>query len=177
MSELERVSAEIDTSPYVEMGETYLRFSEETPFEVWRAVTSQLVKAEKSIRWWVGDALRFGERKYGEMYAEAVEVTGYSYGTLANSVYVANKYPQSSLRNEKCTFRQHEITASLEPEERAEVLEKAAEHGWTDGELITEVRERRTLPSAQANGTGQPEKIARMRTCEACGGTGEVPVD
>ena len=146
MTEMEQTRTEIDTSPYVEMGETYLKFEEETPFEVWSAVTSQLVKAEKSIRWWIGDALRFGERRYGETYAAAVEATGYSYGTLANSVYVAGRYPEPSSRNEDRSFRHHEIAAPLEPEERREVLEKAAEGGWTEGELITEVRERRGGP-------------------------------
>jgi len=148
-----RKTAEIDASPYVEMGETYLKFEDGTPFEVWSAVTQQLVRAERSIRWWIGDAIRFGEHKYGEKYAQAIEATGYSYGTLANSVYVAGKYDDFSLRNENCTFRQHEITAPLEPVERAEVLETALVKGWTEKQLREEVRERRTLPANPTQGS------------------------
>ncbi len=40
-----------------------------------------------------------------------VEATGYSYGTLRNSVYVAEKYEDLSLRNDNCPFSFHEIAA------------------------------------------------------------------
>lgn len=170
MRELDRVHDQvIESGDYVQFGDMGLAFALETPFEVWEAVTFQLLKAEKSIRWWIGDALRFGEATYGEKYTQAMEATGYSYSTLSQSVWVANKYPEMSLRKENCTFRQHEVVAALEPDEREEVLEIASQKGWTDRQLRDEVAERKTLPQ-----NFSPAEVSRLVECPNCGGTGKV---
>lgn len=38
---------------------------------------------EGAVQWWVGDWLNFGERKYGEKYAQGMDATGYAYQTVA----------------------------------------------------------------------------------------------
>lgn len=173
----------LEANQYVELGPNYAKFKEDTPYEVWAHVVSRLQGAEKSLRWWIGDALRFGERKYGEMYAQALEETTYTYGTLRNSVYVADKYSELSFRNDNCSFRQHEIAAALEPDERSEVLEMAAEKGWSHKELREEVRERRMLPAgAKVSKTPEEdsdveegeEKAQSMMICPLCHGDGIV---
>jgi hypothetical protein len=40
---------------------------------------------EKGVKWWLGDWLNFGERKYGETYSQAIDTTGHSYQALANA--------------------------------------------------------------------------------------------
>lgn len=158
----------IETGEYVELNDVGLVFADHTPFVVWEVVTNQLLKAEKSIRWWIGDALRFGEATYGEKYTQAMDATGYSYSTLSQSVWVANKYPELSLRKDNCTFRQHEVVAALEPDEREEVLEIAYVKGWTDRQLRDEVAERKTLPQ----NSSPPAEV--LVECPNCGGTGKV---
>jgi len=49
--------------------------------------------------WWIGDWLAFGERKYGEMYEKALEVTEKDYGVLRNAVSVAGKIEMSRRRD------------------------------------------------------------------------------
>lgn len=161
----------LNTSSYVEMGKVHLSFKEDTPFEVWEAVTTQLISAEKSIRWWIGDTLRYGENRYGEKYTQAIEESPYTYGTLANSVYVANKYEDVSLRNEKASFSFHEIAAPLEPKERFELLDKASTQGWTAKQLREEVRDRRIL---SANLAQEEENGQAMMICPSCDGNGLV---
>lgn len=41
--------------------------------------------------WWWGDALAFGERKYGEMYAQALQSSGYDYDTLVAATWVSSR--------------------------------------------------------------------------------------
>ncbi len=72
----------IETSEYVEITPTRLIFSEDTPWEVYEAVLGRLEQSRRSLMWWIGDALAFGESKYGETYAQAVEATGYATETL-----------------------------------------------------------------------------------------------
>lgn len=164
--------AEIDTSPFVEFQDRALVFAPDTPYEVWTEVLSRLLQAEKSIRWWIGDAIRFGESAYGEKYSQAIEATGYAYQTVANSVYVANKYPDPSFRKENHTFRQHEIVAPLEPEEREEILDRSYQMGWTERQLLEEVRERRVETPGVATG-----EIVVMEDCPHCEGRGKRPVE
>ena len=49
----------------------------ELTFEEWTAIGNTLQQVGASLNWWIGDWLNYGERKWGEMYAQAVEVTGW----------------------------------------------------------------------------------------------------
>lgn len=51
-------------------------------YSEWRGIGDNLKSIESGILWWIGDWLRYGEKRYGEKYKEAVEATGYSYQTL-----------------------------------------------------------------------------------------------
>jgi len=42
---------------------------------VWEAYGKGLRRAEAAIHWIIGDWLNYGERAYGEMYAQALEAT------------------------------------------------------------------------------------------------------
>lgn len=165
---------EVQTSEYVGYTEMGLNFAEDTPYSVWEAVFTQLVSAEKSIRWWIGDALRFAEAHYGEKYTQALEGTPYTYGTLRNSVYVASKYSDMSCRHDDLPFGHHEAAASLEPDEREEVLLRASHGGWTQKQVREEVQERKALP-ATLGGDTKAETIL-MKDCPLCG-VGKVPVE
>jgi len=45
--------------------------------------------------WWVGDWLNYGEARYGEMYSQAIEITGYASQTLADAKWVASRIEPS----------------------------------------------------------------------------------
>ena len=55
-------------------------------FDQWAAEGSVLLSMARSCMWWVGDWIRYGERRYGEKYAQAIEATGMTYGTLRNAL-------------------------------------------------------------------------------------------
>jgi hypothetical protein len=56
------------------------------------------------VHWWLGDWLIYGEKHFGgTKYQEAMEKTGFKYGTLRNDKYVAQKvsYRYDKLRRSK----------------------------------------------------------------------------
>lgn len=109
----------------VQFGATALHIPDGTSFDDWSRLGETLQQMERSVMWWIGDWLRFGERKYGETYAQAVEATGYAYGTLANAKRVASAY-EPSQRSENLSWSHHSEVAALPPADRAEILARAA---------------------------------------------------
>lgn len=135
---------------------TGLDLPESLTFEDWVEVGDKLRTVEQSVMWWIGDWLRFGERRYGEMYAQAVELTGYSEQTLTNAKWVSSKYEISN-RLENLPWAHHQIAAALPALERANVLFLAAENGWSQRDVRTEITRRKCgLPSLVENSTASP---------------------
>jgi len=117
----------------------------ELTFEEWTAIGNTLQQVGASLNWWIGDWLNYGERKWGEMYAQAVEVTGWDYQRLADTKYVA-LHVEFSFRNENLSWTHHRHVASLPPEEQAEWLELAAANGWRSGQLKDAIKASKQLP-------------------------------
>ena len=83
----------------VEITTTSLILDDSLSFDEWSKIGHSLQKANRAIHWWIGDWLRFGERKYGEMYAQALEETPFEYLTLRNDVWVADAIELSRRRD------------------------------------------------------------------------------
>src|SRR5438045_2803807 len=78
---------------------TGLALPEDLTFEDWLSIGLKLHQMEKSVQWWIGDWLRFGERKYGVMYKHALATTDYKYRTLRIVKYVADRFELFRRRN------------------------------------------------------------------------------
>ena len=113
---------------------TSLSFRGDLPFKDWQEVGIQLRKIESGVSWWIGDWLRYGEHRYGETYAQAVEQTDLAYQTLANTVWVSGKI-EPSRRREKLSFQHHAEVAALEPDEQDALLGEAEHRKWNSVEL------------------------------------------
>lgn len=113
---------------------TYYRPPESLAFDDWQEVGRTLRAINQSVQWWIGDWLRFGERKYGEKYTQAIDATGYDYQTLANMAYVAARV-EISRRRENVSWSHHAEVASLPPEKQNEVL-NAAESNQLNREQV-----------------------------------------
>jgi hypothetical protein len=112
---------------------------EDITFEDWAAIGQKLQWINKAIHWWIGDWIRFGERKWGEVYTQALEDTPFAYQTLANDVWVASAI-ESSRRKENLTFSHHAVVAALPPAEQDSWLAKAEAEGWSSRKLWEETR-------------------------------------
>lgn len=93
-------------------------------FEQWSSCGEFIKNANGAVHFWIGDWLNYGERKYGEMYTQAIDETKYEYGTLSNDKWVASRI-EPSRRRENLSFSHHQEIANLEPEEQEELLNLA----------------------------------------------------
>lgn len=82
------------------------------PYEIWEHMMGTLDDIERGIQWCVGDALNYGERAYGEMYAQAMNITGYAYPTLSTMKWVSSVFPMES-RHPALRFGHHQEVAVL----------------------------------------------------------------
>ena len=88
----------------------------------------------KSLQFAIGDWLNTGERRYGETYTQAIEVTDRSQQTLEQYKWVtgaiepARRYPTLS-------YTHHRYVARLPPDEQNYWLREAHELGWSSAEL------------------------------------------
>ena len=81
---------------------TGLLLPDDFTYDEWAVLGGSLQTVAKAWQWWIGDWLQYGEQKYGEKYAAAIEVTGHEYQALANAAWVAGQV-QFSSREENCT--------------------------------------------------------------------------
>lgn len=112
-----------------------LHLPEGMSFDDWSALGRSLQQMEKSVMWWIGDWLRFGERKYGETYTQAVEATGYAAETVRAAKWVAEQYPETVTRVTDLSWTHHREVASLPAADRAKVLARAASEGLSTRDL------------------------------------------
>ena len=98
----------------------------------------------RACSWWVGDFILFGERIYGELYAQIEEALGLAPQTLANRASVARHIPPNR-RRAALPFGVHAEVAYLEPRERDLWLDKAERGQWTRAKLREEMRAARGL--------------------------------
>ena len=120
-------------------GRVGLELPKDLPFEEWERIGSCLLAITGRVRWWLGDWLVFGERRYGDAYAQAIDMTGLAYQTLANVMSVSGRV-ESSRRKENLSWSHHEVVAKLSADEQSEWLEKVEVESWTVKELREAIR-------------------------------------
>jgi len=112
----------------------------EPTMEDWAAYGRGLVRVAESVHFLLGDWLCYGERRWGESYAQAVEVTGFSASTLASDKWVAGSVPRAN-RDPELSWSHHREVAVLPPEEQAGWLARAKGESLTRVELRDAIRE------------------------------------
>lgn len=128
----DKATGEIIEMPHhIERRETGLIIADGTTFEEWASMGEWLQSAERSLMWWIGDWMRFGERKWGEKYAQAIAVTGHSYQTLADAKWVSSTF-EFSERSENLNWSHYRQAAGVkDTTARTLVLVDAEREGWS----------------------------------------------
>lgn len=117
-----------------------LSIREGVSFEQWEAIGSQLRVMEGSVLWWIGDWLNYGEKSYGETYAQALDATDYDVGTLRNAKWVASQFELSS-RDDNLSWTHHRF--ALAAEDPQEALRWASENNASAAELKRHIRQQK----------------------------------
>lgn len=98
-------------------------------FDEWQQCGAFIQEAEKSVQFWIGDWLNFGEKTWGNKYVEAIQKTGLDYQTLRDYKWVAKAVPLS-LRKDKLSFHHHKQVADLPTEKQTALLTQAVTESW-----------------------------------------------
>lgn len=109
----------------------------------------------------LGDALAFGERQFGEEFAQAIEDTRRALGitakTAINASYVAARV-SSSRRRETLTLAHHEAVASLADEAQGAMLDLAERESMTVADLRNHIARAALTEADKAALAAQTEK-------------------
>lgn len=106
------------------VSETALTLPEGLTLDDWTAAGAMLGRIGRACQWWIGDWLNYGERRYGETYAQGIEATGYDYATLQNFSWVAARI-EMSRRRDILSWSHHREIAALDPADQAARLDQA----------------------------------------------------
>jgi hypothetical protein len=126
LATIERNDVEVTPTSWTPTGEM--------SFEDWCEAGTKLGQIAEAVQWWIGDWINFGATTYGEKYADALEATGYEYGSLANMASVAGEF-ESSRRRENLSWSHHAAVASLEPAAQESELDRAVAEGLSSKAL------------------------------------------
>jgi hypothetical protein len=159
-SKIIKIEQEIKPIQGCKITRTSLEIPERTTYEEWERIGGTLQSFYRANKFWIGDWLNFGERKYGETFSQAIEETDFEYHTLQNYKWVANKI-EMSLRKDNLSFSHHNLVAGMESKEQKKWLDKAEKEGW----------DVRTLKE-QIKGVTEKELDENIKTehcCPKCG--------
>jgi hypothetical protein len=114
----------------VRISETELVVVQDLSFDQWSNLMETLSKMDTAFQFALGDALNYGQSRYGERYAQAIECTGKEYQSLANYAWVSKSVPPD-VRVAGLSWTHHRLVARLEPHEQSHLLQKAHTEHWT----------------------------------------------
>jgi len=123
-----------DTGEVLEAGElvipenytkTALLLPPDTSYEQWESIGKQLQKAGESVMWWLGDWWAFGDHRYGERAAQAIEEGfPWAYQTCRNAAWVCRNI-ETSRRRDTLSFNHHAEVAGLPKQTQERLLSEA----------------------------------------------------
>ena len=104
-------------------------------YEQWEQDGQIFQRIDGSLNWIIGDWLNYGERKYGEMYTQAIEWTGHKLEHLQQIKYVSSRI-ESLTRVKDLSWTHHRYIAHLPDAEQREWLTAAVASEWSSRELL-----------------------------------------
>lgn len=134
-----------------------LQFAEETPFEVWEAYTRGIFEMGRRSMRDAGECLLFGERKYGEKYAQVIDAMRYAPKTLQNASWVVSRIKHW---HDALSFGHHEVVAALPAAAQEEMLETAEKEALTVAKLKKATTAK--YPSKRPKKKGDDKKPAKI---------------
>jgi hypothetical protein len=138
-------------SPRCQFTPTGLIIAEDMPFEEWLELGDTLHKITKTVLWWWGDWLHYGEgrgvgqREWGEAYKRGMQSSGYEYDALTHAVLVCKAF-EVWRRRQSLPFNFHREVCVLPENYQEEVLglaedDAATGNRWSYAKLRAVVRE------------------------------------
>lgn len=118
---------------WAQLTTTSLSMPSDASFEEWAEQGQRLFTMERAVMWWIGDWWRFGEHRYGERAAAALD-SRYSFQTFMDAGWVAGQI-ETSRRREVLSWSHHKEVAALPAQEQDYWLDEAEQGHWSRKEL------------------------------------------
>ncbi|MDH5561342.1 MAG: hypothetical protein OEY59_10875 [Deltaproteobacteria bacterium] len=134
----ENTSIEIQSSAKY-FTETGLHIPENTTDFQWQEIGKGLSKMDKAIQWAIGDWFLFGEKKFGEIFELAEDITGYKKGTLINFKAIASKFSPSRRRDE-LSWNHFQAIQALPEKKQDQIIEAAIKENLSVAKLRNMIR-------------------------------------
>jgi len=126
----------------VSLGATSWSACSDLEVQEWAEHGRRLGAVGRSVGWWIGDWLLYGNERFGEKYTRAARITGYDVQTLMNMVYVASRF-DTSRRRAQLSFSHHAELAALAPDAQDHWMSRAEEDRLSVRCLRQELRSQR----------------------------------
>ena len=139
-----------EETPY-QITQNGLNIVDSITFDLWVACGQHLWEIRQRIQWCIGDWLAFGERKFGETYAQALSVTEYSEQTLKNLAHVSKSFSEKKYRGQYRLSHSHfaAVAASDIPTaKKSEFLQAAVDNEMSREDVRAAVKSWRGEPEA-----------------------------
>lgn len=114
---------------------TALVLDEDLGHGAWRQILGRILRLSDSSAWWIGDALAYGEWRYGEKYREVLDALELNYDRARDYAYVSGNVPPA-VRRADLSWSHHRAVAKLVPSDQEAWLARAADEGWSKRELV-----------------------------------------
>lgn len=148
------ITAPLVTASYTR-STTGLQFHDDITFEEWERLGVSLSKEYSGLQWAIGDWINYGEYRFGEKYAQALDSTNYNYGTLRNYASICARIPPP-VRPPELLFHQIKYVAQLNDyEQQRKVIDFAVAHKLTGDEILAIVQKTIGRPARAEAVTGR----------------------
>jgi len=128
----------------------------------WAEIGEKFQYVSGSMNWWLGDWLAEGEKRYGETYTQAVELTGHKQDHLMKCKQIAEAV-QKRTRVQFLSWTHHRYVSHLPDNEQRLWLEHAQEHSLSSRELKQALEQanahRKPLPNPELDWMPEEPKI------------------
>ena len=148
---MENLDLDITTSG--EVTETGLVLRPDLSFDEWQYVVQSLFSVERSINWLIGDALAYGEDKFGEEFAQAVDSLDWKRQRVQNAAWVSRSVQHDTRRNE-LSWSHHALVASMDKDEQEMWLQRCADEHLSCSSLRKEISASKIVDADNPQETG-----------------------
>lgn len=140
-NKLEEVKSLGETADQFKISPIGVEINQEASIEDVKRFIERVFAVESATHWMYGDALAFGEnRKWGEIYEWAVEITGKSKQTLENYAWVSRTFSEISERSEKLKYKHYELLAGVKDKrKRMRLMIETEQNRWSTRRLQSEI--------------------------------------
>lgn len=111
-------------------------------FDEWMLIGRKLMLADRAVQWAIGDWWVYGDHRYGERAAAAIDpMSGANrLQTYMNYATVSRRI-ETSRRREVLSWSAHAEVAALDRDVQDAILDRAVENGWSSREVRAAVHE------------------------------------